>query len=184
MRYARLLIMVLLAGCSRGGARPPGPQPIEDDLAAVPADLAAAPADLADDLAAVPADLAQADLKPSADLKPAPDLLQPPDLRSGILNVRIRVSNTCVVTTDPASYGVHAGETFTVNWINDGASAAPVDVAKIDMFNQVPIVRDLGPGMSYHDSVRPWCGLFTGTFSFRVTGCNQPYSMPIDCNLP
>jgi hypothetical protein len=119
-----------------------------------------------------------------ADLRAPADLGTPPDLWTGVLDVRIHVSDTCDVTTDPPSFAVSAGQTFTVNWINLASSSSPVDVAKIDMYNQVPIVLDLGPGMSAYDSVRPWCGMFTGMFSFRISGCYKPYYMPIDCSGP
>ena len=119
-----------------------------------------------------------------ADLRTAADLNMPPDLGTGILDVRIQVTDTCVVTTTPASFAVSAGQTFTVNWINLASSATAVDIAKIDMFNQVPIILGMDPGTSYHDSIRSWCGIFTGTFSFRITACDVPYYMDIDCNKP
>jgi len=106
-----------------------------------------------------------------------------PDSWSGVIGVVIHESNTCVVTTKPSSISVPAGTEFTVNWINTPASASAVDVAKIDKFNQVPIVIGLKQGTSYHDKVRAWCGkLFTGTFSFRITGCHNPYYLPVNCS--
>lgn len=96
--------------------------------------------------------------------------------------VDIYVHHTCDVSTTPASISVPAGSTFTVNWVNSSSSASPVDVAKIDAYNTVPIVLDLGAGESYHDDIREWCGIFTGTFSFRITGCYEPYYLDVDCN--
>jgi hypothetical protein len=97
--------------------------------------------------------------------------------------VIITESNTCDITTNPASISVPAGTSFTVNWVNSAASASNVDVAKIDMFNQVPIVLGLEPGNSYHDTVRAWCGaLFMGMFQFRITGCAMPYYLNVNCS--
>lgn len=52
------------------------------------------------------------------------------------------------------------------------------------MFNQVPLIIGLEPGMSWTDSVRDWCGtLFTGTFNFRVRiGCDT-YYIPVNCSM-
>jgi hypothetical protein len=101
---------------------------------------------------------------------------------TGVFDVRIFVANTCDVSTTPASITVPTGTEFTVNWINLATSAANVDVDKVDQYNQVPIIIGLEPGQSYHDTVREWCGtLFTGTFSFRITGCYEPYYLPVDC---
>jgi hypothetical protein len=84
-----------------------------------------------------------------------------------------------VLIADPSSITVPAGTEFTVNWINTGDTEC--DVAKIDQFNQVPIVIGLEPGTSYYDSVREWCGQFTGTFDFRVTICTIHSYIPVDC---
>lgn len=112
----------------------------------------------------------------------APDATVKPDAPGGVIAVTILESNTCVISTTPASIAVKAGTEFTVNWINSAASASAVDVAKIDTYNQVPIVIGLKPGQSYHDTVRKWCGkLFTGTFSFRITGCYNPCYLPVNC---
>lgn len=70
-----------------------------------------------------------------------------------------------------------------MHWHNDPASAAPVDVDKIDPFNQVPILIGMEPGESHHDEIRQWCGQFSGTFSFRITGCFEPGFLPVDCSL-
>jgi hypothetical protein len=99
-------------------------------------------------------------------------------------DVVIVVDNFCNVTTTPATIGVPMGTAFTVNWINSAASDSEVDIAKIDQFNQVPIVIGLEIGNSYHDNIREWCGnLFSGTFSFRITGCFDPHYLDVDCAL-
>jgi hypothetical protein len=87
-----------------------------------------------------------------------------------------------VLIANPSSIAVPAGTKFTVNWINIGDTEC--DVAKIDQFNQVPIIIGLEPGTSYHDSVREWCGLFTGTFNFRVSICTIHSYIPVDCDYP
>ena len=94
----------------------------------------------------------------------------------------IHVANTCEVTTTPSSIAVPAGTEFTVNWIHAGNSESDADVDKIDQFNQVPLIIDFEPGMSYHDTVHSWCGFFTGTFSFRITGCYEPGYLDVDCD--
>jgi hypothetical protein len=92
-----------------------------------------------------------------------------PDAFPAVLDVRIDCHNTCVLTAMPARIDVHAG--------------TECDVAKIDSFNQVPIIIGLEPGTSYHDSVREWCGsLFTGTFDFRVSICTIHSCIPVDCS--
>jgi hypothetical protein len=97
------------------------------------------------------------------------------------LDVKIRCWNDCVLTAMPASISVPKGTEFTVNWINTGDTEC--DVAKIDQFNQVPIIIGLEPGTSYHDSIRKWCGnLFTGTFNFRVSICTIHSYIPVDCD--
>ena len=97
-----------------------------------------------------------------------------------MLDLKINCRNDCVLVAMPSSIAVPAGTEFTVNWINTGDTEC--DVAKIDQFNQVPIIIGLQPGMSYHDSVREWCGLFTGTFNFRVTICTLHSYIPVDCD--
>lgn len=96
------------------------------------------------------------------------------------LDLRINCRNDCVLIADPSSIAVPAGTEFTVNWINTGDTDC--DVAKIDQFNQVPIVIGLEPGNSYYDSVREWCGQFTGTFQFRVSICTIHSYIPVNCN--
>lgn len=98
-----------------------------------------------------------------------------------VLDLRIDCHNTCVLTAMPSRIDVPAGTAFEVNWINVGDTEC--DVAKIDSFNQVPIVIGLEPGTSYHDTVREWCGaLFTGTFNFRVSICTIHSYIPVDCS--
>ena len=95
------------------------------------------------------------------------------------LDLHINCRNDCVLIANPSSIAVPAGTKFTVNWINTGDTDC--DVAKIDQFNQVPIVIGLEPGTSYYDSVREWCGMFTGTFDFRVSICTIPSYIPVNC---
>ncbi len=105
-----------------------------------------------------------------------------PDAFPAVLNVGIDCHNTCVLTANPPSINVKAGTGFEVNWINVGDTEC--DVAKIDQFNQVPIIIGLQPGTSHHDSVRTWCGQFTGTFNFRVSICTIHSYIPVNCNAP
>jgi len=109
---------------------------------------------------------------------PRPGVAAVPD----VLDVHIDVSNTCRTRVTPPSYGVSAGSTFTVNWINESSSEYPVDIDKIDRFNTVPIVLGLEPGQSYHDDIRAWCGQYTGTFSFRIRSACDEIFIPVDCN--
>jgi hypothetical protein len=97
------------------------------------------------------------------------------------LDLHINCRNDCVLVANPSSISVPAGTEFTVNWINTGDTDC--DVAKIDQFNQVPIVIGLEPGTSYYDSIRKWCGSFTGTFDFRVSICTIPSYIPVNCNM-
>jgi hypothetical protein len=105
-----------------------------------------------------------------------------PDAFPGVLDVRINCRNDCVLVADPPSIAVPAGTEFEVNWINVGDTEC--DVAKVDEFNQVPIILGLEPGTSYHDAVRQWCGPFTGTFDFRVSICTIHSYIPVDCDAP
>jgi hypothetical protein len=97
------------------------------------------------------------------------------------LDLGINCHNDCTLIANPASIAVPAGTKFTVNWINTGDTDC--DVAKIDQFNQVPIVLGLEPGTSYYDSVREWCGPFTGTFDFRISICTLPSYIPVNCGV-
>ena len=67
------------------------------------------------------------------------------------LDLEINCRNDCVLIANPASIAVPKGTEFTVNWINTGDTDC--DVAKIDQFNQVPIIIGLEPGTSYHSEV-------------------------------
>jgi hypothetical protein len=105
-----------------------------------------------------------------------------PDAFPAVLDLRIDCHNDCTLHATPPSIAVQAGTSFQVNWINVGDTDC--DVAKIDQFNQVPIIIGLEPGTSYHDPVHDWCGtLFTGTFDFRVSICTLPSYIPVDCGL-
>jgi hypothetical protein len=103
-----------------------------------------------------------------------------PDAFPSVLDLKINCRNDCVLIADPPSITVQAGTEFTVNWINTGDTEC--DVAKIDPFNQVPIIIGLEPGTSHHDSVREWCGPFTGTFDFRISICRIHSFIPVDCD--
>ena len=111
------------------------------------------------------------------------DMAPAPDAFPSVLDVRIDCHNTCVLTATPSRINVPAGTSFEVNWINVGDTEC--DVAKIDQFNQVPLIIGLEPGNSVHDTVHDWCGtLFTGTFDFRVSICTIPSYIPVDCSAP
>jgi hypothetical protein len=97
------------------------------------------------------------------------------------LDLGINCHNDCTLIANPPSIAVTAGTKFTVNWINTGDTDC--DVAKIDQFNQVPIVLGLEPGTSYYDSIREWCGPFTGTFEFRISICDLPSYIPVNCGV-
>lgn len=100
----------------------------------------------------------------------------------GVLDIGITAHNDCTFTVEPPSITVAEGTAFTVNWVNSAASEVEFDIAKIDPFNQVPIVIGMEPSSAYHDDIREWCGdLFTGTFDFRLTSCHDPVYIPVDC---
>ena len=101
------------------------------------------------------------------------------DAFPSVLDMRINCRNDCVLIANPPSITVSAGTSFEVNWINTGDTEC--DVAKVDQFNQVPIIIGLEPGTNYHDSVRDWCGPFTGTFQFRVSICTIHSYIPVNC---
>ena len=117
----------------------------------------------------------------AADAPATPADAAPPDAPGfpSKLDLQINCRNDCVLIANPASITVPAGTEFTVNWINTGDTDC--DVAKIDQFNQVPIIIGLEPGTSYYDSIREWCGPFTGTFEFRISICTIPSYIPVDC---
>ena len=102
------------------------------------------------------------------------------DAFPSVLDVHINCHNDCTLVANPAAINVSAGTGFEVNWINTGDTQC--DVAKIDEFNQVPIILGLEPGTSYHDPVHTWCGaIFTGTFQFRIDICTLPSFIPVNC---
>jgi hypothetical protein len=156
-------IAALMAACGREGTRSLADAPVPPSDAARLDDGA-----LVDD-APVTAIDAPIDTMPTPDAFPA------------VLDLRIDCHNTCVLTATPSRIDVPAGTSFEVNWINVGDTEC--DVAKIDPFNQVPIIIGLEPGTSYHDTVREWCGMFTGTFDFRISICTIPSYIPVDCSI-
>jgi hypothetical protein len=127
------------------------------------------------------ADAQTLDAQPGDAAVSMPDAAPPdaPAFRSK-LDLHIKCWNDCVLVANPSSIAVPAGTKFTVNWINTGDTEC--DVAKIDQFNHVPIIIGLEPGTSYHDSIREWCGPFTGTFNFRVSICTIHSYIPVDCD--
>ena len=160
----RLVILAVLAAC--GSPRAPDMGGDDTGDAGDPAGDASSTTPDGDiprvDAAIVPADAAGPDAFPS------------------VLDLKINCRNDCVLIADPPSITVQAGTEFTVNWINTGDTEC--DVAKIDQFNQVPIIIGLEPGTSHHDNVREWCGPFTGTFNFRVSICRIHSFIPVDCD--
>jgi len=164
MRFA--IAFVLLTGCgnSRHGSSDP-------DAAYVHADSSADTASSHD--------AAMADATGATDATVTPHDAAIPDAFPSKLDLRINCHNDCTLIANPPSIAVPAGTQFTVNWINTGDTDC--DVAKIDQFNQVPIVLGLEPGNSYWDSVREWCGQFTGTFEFQISICTIPSYIPVNC---
>lgn len=162
----RLALVLLIVAC---GSRPDTANPDRD----------AAPDPTGD---AITDGLAIDDAMPNDAPSPMLDaaILDAPPFPSK-LDLKINCRNDCVLIADPSSISVPAGTEFTVNWINTGDTEC--DVAKIDQFNQVPIIIGLEPGTSYHDSIRKWCGIFTGTFQFRVTICTIHSYIPVDCSI-
>jgi len=156
---------MLAAACGTKRAVPTDAPGLGDDDAAVDAsgDIDASP-----DALAIDAPMADAAIDmPMVDAFPA------------VVDLHINCRNDCVLIASPPSIRVPAGTEFEVNWINTGDTEC--DVAKIDQFNQVPIIIGLEPGTSYHDPVHDWCGQFTGTFEFRVTICTLHSFIPVDC---
>jgi hypothetical protein len=159
----RLAILLIVAAC---GGRPDTSDPTGD-------------ADTSRDSAVDGAGGSDATTTSDAPLT-MPDAATPDAPGTTKLDLHIDCHNTCVLTANPASIAVPAGSKFTVNWINTGDTEC--DVAKVDQFNQVPIIIGLEPGTSYYDSIREWCGQFTGTFNFRVTICTIHSYIPVDCD--
>lgn len=163
MRLAFVLVALTAAACGSHGPRTPG----------APGTDAAGP-DTAPHDDAAPADGPRVMADAALD---APSAI---DAFPAVLDVRIDCHNTCVLTANPSAINVSAGTSFQVNWINVGDTDC--DVAKVDQFNQVPIVLGLAPGTSYHDSVRDWCGTqYTGTFQFEISICTIPSYIPVNC---
>ena len=131
--------------------------------------------------ATTPSDVrAQVDASALVDAQLADAGAPTPDAFPMVLDVRIDCHNDCTLHATPAAINVSAGTGFEVNWINVGDTTC--DVAKIDQFNQVPIIIGLDPGTSYHDPVHTWCGaIFTGTFQFRIDICTLPSYIPVNC---
>ncbi len=167
MRLAPVLVLALaLAAC---GSRSDTSDPSWDDSMNDENDTAS-------DAGADIVDAATGDAPSATPDAPPPDAGFPSKL-----DLYINCRNDCVLIANPSSIAVPAGTEFTVNWINTGDTEC--DVAKIDQFNQVPIIIGLEPGTSDHDSIRKWCGAFTGTFDFRVTICTIHSYIPVDCSL-
>jgi hypothetical protein len=159
----RLAILLLVTAC---GSRPDHADPTRD-------------ADTSRDStvdAADGSDATTSDAPPPTADAVAPDAPPFPSK----LDLHINCHNDCVLMANPSSIAVPAGTKFTVNWINTGDTDC--DVAKVDQFNQVPIIIGLEPGTSYYDSIREWCGPFTGTFNFRITICTIHSYIPVDCD--
>ena len=170
---ARLALVLLVTAC---GSKPASQADARADDAATIKD-APADGDIAID-APVDAPI-DAPVDAPVIIDAAPDAAPQIDAFPGVLDVRINCRNDCVLIASPPSINVAAGTSFEVNWINTGDTEC--DVAKVDQFNQVPIIIGLEPGTSYHDSVRDWCGPFTGTFNFRVSICTIHSYIPVDC---
>jgi hypothetical protein len=165
--FASFVALLALVACgSSGDAR--------EDAMRVTSDAAASDA--------VGTDGAGADASTQIDAAVDAPLIDAPmiDAFPAVLDLRINCRNDCVLIANPPSITVPEGTSFQVNWINVGDTDC--DVAKVDQFNQVPIIIGLEPGTSYHDSVRDWCGTqFTGTFNFRVSICTLHSYIPVDC---
>jgi hypothetical protein len=103
------------------------------------------------------------------------------DANGGTIVIRVDPRNDCSVTTMPPSpIHIPAGQWFHATFINVGEIST--DIAKRDPFNVVPLVLGLDPGMTYADTIRPWCQGFSGKFWFEITPCeNSPYDLEVDC---
>ncbi|HEY5951764.1 MAG TPA: hypothetical protein VIV40_39990 [Kofleriaceae bacterium] len=163
MRLAIVLVAAAACGSRSDTADPNRDAQSHGDSTVDPADAADGHDASSSDAPAMTADAAMADA-PGFPYK---------------LDLHINCRNDCVLIANPSSIAVPAGTKFTVNWINTGDTEC--DVAKIDQFNQVPIIIGLEPGTSYYDSIREWCGPFTGTFNFRVSICTIHSYIPVDC---
>jgi len=103
------------------------------------------------------------------------------DANGGTIVIRVNPRNDCTVTTIPPSpIQIPAGQWFYATFINVGEISTDID--KRDQFNVVPLVLGLDPGMTYADTIRPWCQGFSGKFWFEITPCqNFPYELEVDC---
>jgi hypothetical protein len=103
------------------------------------------------------------------------------DANGETLVIRVDPRNDCTVTTIPPSpIHIPAGQWFHATFINVGEISTDID--KRDQFNVVPLVLGLDPGMTYADTIRPWCQGFSGKFWFEITPCqNFPYDLEVDC---
>jgi hypothetical protein len=103
------------------------------------------------------------------------------DANGGTLLIKVNPRNDCTVTTIPPSpIHIPAGQWFHATFLNVGEIST--DIAKRDQFNVVPLVLGLDPGMTYADTIRPWCQGFSGKFWFEITPCeNSPYDLEVDC---
>lgn len=101
-------------------------------------------------------------------------------LDGGVLDVRVLADRYCAdLSFDPPSVAVPAGTSFTIRWIN-ATACTEID---IDMNGTVPIVLRLQPGQSHHDTVREWCGTYTGRYTFRAYySPSFPYYLDVDCS--
>ncbi len=104
----------------------------------------------------------------------------PPDGGERVFGVRVLADGACSeLSFDPASISVPAGTSFTVSWTN-ATGCTEID---IDMGGTVPIVLGLEPGTSHHDTIREWCGTYTGTYVFRAYySPSFPAYLDVDCS--
>jgi hypothetical protein len=88
------------------------------------------------------------------------------------------------VIANPSSIAVAPGVGFYATFVNLVASDIETNIDKIDQFNSVPLVIGLPPGDTYADTIREWCGIFTGTFSFRFDPCGGSVFtyLDVDCD--
>jgi hypothetical protein len=102
------------------------------------------------------------------------------DAGARVTRVRVLADGACSgLAFDPPSISVPAGTSFTVEWVN-ATGCTDID---IDMGGTVPIVIGLEPGMRYHDTIREWCGSFTGTYVFRAYySPSFPAYLDVDCS--
>jgi hypothetical protein len=103
------------------------------------------------------------------------------DANGETIVIRVNPRNDCTVTTTPPSpIKIPAGQWFYATFVNVGEIST--DISKRDPFNVVPLVLGLDPGMTYADTIRPWCQGVSGKFWFEITPCqNSPYDLEVDC---